>query len=201
MENEGRKIMHHPTFHASVTCVRVPVYRAHSVAVTAEFEKPVTVEAALEALKKAPGLDVVDAPDSTLVKSSDLRTAGQSTDRLISICRALEADTYLSGFGGQSCQIHNPLMQPGSNLRCMIFKPSHISTALGRFSKRIYRFLTFYSTVARKVGKSSIPSEFVQIEDRYNRWSASAVHLKLSGEQSLAGNRLHGMFNTHRSAL
>ena len=40
MENEGRKIMHHPTFRASVTCVRVPVYRAHSVAVSAEFEKP-----------------------------------------------------------------------------------------------------------------------------------------------------------------
>ncbi|MBI5384587.1 MAG: aspartate-semialdehyde dehydrogenase [Verrucomicrobia bacterium] len=62
MENEGRKIMHHPAFKASVTCVRVPVYRAHSVAVSAEFEKPVTVEAALEALKKAPGLDVVDNP-------------------------------------------------------------------------------------------------------------------------------------------
>lgn len=62
MENEGRKIMHHPTFRASVTCVRVPVYRAHSVAVSAEFERPVTVEAALAALKKAPGLDVVDNP-------------------------------------------------------------------------------------------------------------------------------------------
>lgn len=63
MENEGRKIMHHPGFRASVTCVRVPVYRAHSVAVSAEFEKPVTVEAAREVLKKAPGLDVVDNPE------------------------------------------------------------------------------------------------------------------------------------------
>lgn len=62
MENEGRKIMHHPAFRASVTCVRVPVYRAHSIAVTAEFERPVTVESAREALKKAPGLDVVDDP-------------------------------------------------------------------------------------------------------------------------------------------
>jgi len=63
MENESRKIMHHPTLRASVTCVRVPVYRAHSVAVSAEFEKPVTVEAARTVLKKAPGLDVVDNPD------------------------------------------------------------------------------------------------------------------------------------------
>jgi aspartate-semialdehyde dehydrogenase len=62
MENEGRKIMHHPTFKASVTCVRVPVYRAHSVAVSADFEKPVTVESAREVLARAPGLDVIDEP-------------------------------------------------------------------------------------------------------------------------------------------
>ncbi len=63
MENEGRKIMHHPAFRASVTCVRVPVYRAHSVAVSAEFEKPASVEAARAALGEAPGLDVVDDPE------------------------------------------------------------------------------------------------------------------------------------------
>jgi aspartate-semialdehyde dehydrogenase len=62
MQNEGRKIMHHPGFRASVTCVRVPVYRAHSVAVSAEFERPVTVEAAREVLKAAPGLDIIDDP-------------------------------------------------------------------------------------------------------------------------------------------
>ena len=63
MENEGRKIMHHPAFRASVTCVRVPVYRAHSVAVSAEFDKPVTVDAARKVLSTAPGLDLVDAPE------------------------------------------------------------------------------------------------------------------------------------------
>lgn len=64
MENEGRKIMHHPTFRASVTCVRVPVYRSHSVAVSAEFEKPVTVEAARQVLSNAPGIDLVDDPEN-----------------------------------------------------------------------------------------------------------------------------------------
>ncbi len=63
MQNEGQKIMHHPTFRASVTCVRVPVYRAHSVAVSAEFEKPVSLAAAREVLAQAPGLDIVDAPE------------------------------------------------------------------------------------------------------------------------------------------
>src|SRR5205814_3628329 len=62
MQMEGRRIMHHPDFKASVTCVRVPVYRAHSVAVNAEFEKPITPETAREVLSKAPGLEVVDDP-------------------------------------------------------------------------------------------------------------------------------------------
>jgi aspartate-semialdehyde dehydrogenase len=54
MQLEGRRIMHHPTFKASVTCVRVPVYRAHSVAMSAEFEKPVSLDRAREVLKKRP---------------------------------------------------------------------------------------------------------------------------------------------------
>lgn len=62
LQNEGRKIMHHPQLRASITCVRVPVYRAHSVAVNAEFAKPITPEAAREVLSRAPGLDVVDTP-------------------------------------------------------------------------------------------------------------------------------------------
>src|SRR5258705_13715882 len=63
-QNEGRKIMHLPEFRASVTCVRVPVYRAHSVAMTAEFERPVSVEQAREILAKAPGLELVDEPQN-----------------------------------------------------------------------------------------------------------------------------------------
>ena len=62
MQGEGRRIMHHPGFKASVTCVRVPVYRAHSVAVTADFERVITPEAAREVLSQAPGLQVVDEP-------------------------------------------------------------------------------------------------------------------------------------------
>jgi aspartate-semialdehyde dehydrogenase len=62
MQNEARKIMRLPGLRASVTCVRVPVYRAHSVAVSAEFEKPVSLERAREVLAKAPGLELVDEP-------------------------------------------------------------------------------------------------------------------------------------------
>jgi aspartate-semialdehyde dehydrogenase len=62
LENEGQKIMHHPSFKASVTCVRVPVYRAHSIAISASFERPVDLQRAREVLAAAPGLEVVDDP-------------------------------------------------------------------------------------------------------------------------------------------
>jgi aspartate-semialdehyde dehydrogenase len=62
MQNEGRRIMHLPMFRASVTCVRVPVYRAHSVAVSAEFERPVNVAEARQAIEAFPGVRVIDAP-------------------------------------------------------------------------------------------------------------------------------------------
>lgn len=62
MQDEARKILHHPALRLSATCVRVPVYRAHSVAVNAEFERPISVEAARAVLATAPGLRVVDDP-------------------------------------------------------------------------------------------------------------------------------------------
>ena len=44
------------------TCVRVPVRRSHSESITAEFERPVSVEQAREALAAAPGVRLVDDP-------------------------------------------------------------------------------------------------------------------------------------------
>jgi aspartate-semialdehyde dehydrogenase len=64
MQDETRKIMHLPELRASVTCVRVPVYRAHSVAVSAEFERQVSIEQARQVLAKAAGLELVDEPQS-----------------------------------------------------------------------------------------------------------------------------------------
>ncbi len=64
MQDEAQKIMHLPELRVSATCVRVPIYRAHSVAVSAEFERPVSVEQAREVLAKAPGLELVDEPQS-----------------------------------------------------------------------------------------------------------------------------------------
>jgi aspartate-semialdehyde dehydrogenase len=59
---ESRKIMGLPQLGVSATCVRVPVVRAHSVAINAEFERPVSVSGAREAIASFPGAQLVDDP-------------------------------------------------------------------------------------------------------------------------------------------
>lgn len=59
---ESRKIMGLPNLKVSSTCVRVPVVQAHSIAVNAEFERPVSVEAAKAAIAAFAGAELVDDP-------------------------------------------------------------------------------------------------------------------------------------------
>ncbi len=62
MCNEGRKILGRPGLEVTCTCVRVPVYRSHSVSVTAGFERPVSVAEARAAYDGAPGVRLLDDP-------------------------------------------------------------------------------------------------------------------------------------------
>ena len=64
--NESRKIMDLPDLVASCTCVRVPVMRSHSISINAEFERPVSVEEAREAIKAAAGVDLLDEPENNV---------------------------------------------------------------------------------------------------------------------------------------
>jgi aspartate-semialdehyde dehydrogenase len=75
--NESRKIMHHPTLRASITCVRVPVFRAHSIAIHAEFKESVSVERARDVLAKFQGLELVDDPGS-MRYPTPLQVAGRN---------------------------------------------------------------------------------------------------------------------------
>ena len=59
---ESRKIMGLPNLRVSATTVRVPVVRAHSVAINAEFERPVSVAAARAAIAAFEGAELVDDP-------------------------------------------------------------------------------------------------------------------------------------------
>lgn len=60
--DESRKILGIPALAVSCTCVRVPVYTGHSVALNAEFTTPLSPARALELLRSAPGVAVVDMP-------------------------------------------------------------------------------------------------------------------------------------------
>lgn len=62
MYNETRKIMHSDKIKVSSTCVRVPVMRAHSEAISLETESPLDIAEVKEALKKASGVVVKDNP-------------------------------------------------------------------------------------------------------------------------------------------
>ena len=64
MSNESRKILGQPQLKVSCTCVRVPVYRAHSISINAEFEAPVNVPDAKEALEDFSGVELWDLPNA-----------------------------------------------------------------------------------------------------------------------------------------
>lgn len=61
---ETRKIMEAPQIRVTATCVRVPIFRAHSVSITIETERKITREKALELLSQAPGVQVLDDPSN-----------------------------------------------------------------------------------------------------------------------------------------
>lgn len=62
MLNEGRKIMELPDLVCTCTCVRVPVLRAHSISIDAEFEKPIDLEVARKVINEFSGAEVCDDP-------------------------------------------------------------------------------------------------------------------------------------------
>jgi aspartate-semialdehyde dehydrogenase len=59
MAEETKKILD-PSIKVSATCVRVPVFVGHAEAVNVEFEKPIGAEQARAALRRAPGVTVLD---------------------------------------------------------------------------------------------------------------------------------------------
>jgi len=61
--NESRKILSDPEIGIGVTCIRVPVLRAHAIALTIECERPITPNEARALLSDAPGVRLVDDPE------------------------------------------------------------------------------------------------------------------------------------------
>ena len=62
LRNESRKILHAPDLLVAGTCVRVPVFTGHSLAIHAEFAEPISPEQATALLADAPGVALMDVP-------------------------------------------------------------------------------------------------------------------------------------------
>jgi aspartate-semialdehyde dehydrogenase len=62
LRNESRKILHLPDLLVAGTCVRVPVFTGHSLAIHAEFAHPISPAEATSLLADAPGVALMDVP-------------------------------------------------------------------------------------------------------------------------------------------
>lgn len=71
LRDESRKILGIPGLRVSATCVRVPVFTGHSVAINAQFEHGIRVDAALDLLARAPGVTVTDIPHPLMAAGRD----------------------------------------------------------------------------------------------------------------------------------
>jgi aspartate-semialdehyde dehydrogenase len=119
--NETRKIFGDPSIAIGITCVRIPVLRAHCVSVTFECEKPITPEEVRAIISKAPGCRLVDdrehnyfpMPVDASGKDEILvgrirRDLSDSTGRSISIFTA--GDQLLKGAALNAVQIAEELL-------------------------------------------------------------------------------------------
>ena len=71
MQNEGRKILHLPELKVTCTCVRVPVYRSHSISATFVTDDYISVEDAEKAIAAFDGDVLVKDHVPTPVETSD----------------------------------------------------------------------------------------------------------------------------------
>ncbi len=77
LRNESRKILGIPDLAVSGICVRVPVFTGHSLAINAEFARPMTPERAKELLAGAPGVELSDIPNPLQAAGRDPSYVGR----------------------------------------------------------------------------------------------------------------------------
>jgi aspartate-semialdehyde dehydrogenase len=77
LRDESRKILEIEGLLVDATCVRVPVFTGHSLAITASFERPLSPEEATTLLLDARGVVVHDMPTPRLVAGKDPTYVGR----------------------------------------------------------------------------------------------------------------------------
>ena len=75
--NESRKILELPDLVVTCTCVRVPVFTGHSMAIVAEFERDLSPERARERLAEAPGVELSDLPTPLAAAGGNVSLVGR----------------------------------------------------------------------------------------------------------------------------
>ena len=105
---ESRKILDIPDLPVSVTCVRVPVYTGHSLSITAQFDRPISVARAKKLLATAPGVQLSDVP-------TPLEAAGKDP----SFVGRIRNDESLPGGHGLVFFISNDNLRKGAALNAI----------------------------------------------------------------------------------
>jgi len=77
LRNESRKILGIPDLLVSGTCVRVPVFTGHSLAINAEFDRPISPERATEILASAAGVEMSEVPTPLQAAGADASFVGR----------------------------------------------------------------------------------------------------------------------------
>ena len=77
LRNESRKILDIPDLEVSGTCVRVPVFTGHSLALNLRFTSGISPERATELLATAPGVVVTDVPTPLIAAGQDPSYVGR----------------------------------------------------------------------------------------------------------------------------
>ena len=124
MAKETRKIFADDRIRVSATCIRVPVLRAHSEALTIECERPITPGEVRDMLKTAPGVRIVDDPEKNYFPMP--RDASGQGDVLVgrirqdssdpsghSIAMFVAGDQLLKGAALNAVQIAEVMVQRG----------------------------------------------------------------------------------------
>jgi aspartate-semialdehyde dehydrogenase len=105
LRHESRKILGLPDLRVSGICVRVPVFTGHSLAVNAEFERPMTPARARELLADAPGVELREVPTPLYAAGKDPSYVGR-----------LRQDPGVDGDRGLALFISNDNLRKGAAL-------------------------------------------------------------------------------------
>jgi len=108
LRNESRKILGIPDLLVSGTCVRVPVFTGHSLAINAEFDRPITPERATALLIGAPGVELSEVPTPLQAAGADPSFVGR-----------IRQDSSVAGGKGLALFVSNDNLRKGAALNAV----------------------------------------------------------------------------------